>query len=132
MEEYHAQQLLQTLPELERCVALNQYWDKGYKKWFTGYLEIAEETNYPLAECQVGYCYLEGIGTDKDIAKGIEYTRRSAVHGDRDAQYNLAILIEEGKVINQSYDDAIRWHIEAAKQDHSLAISHLQELHIKY
>ncbi len=31
------------------------------KKWFEGYLVIAEETSYALAECQVEYAYLEGI-----------------------------------------------------------------------
>ncbi len=119
-------------PELDRCVALNQYWDKDYKKWFTSYLDIAEETNYPLAECQVGYCYLEGIGTDKDIAKGIEYTRRGAIHGDRDAQYNLATLYEEGKGVSKSLEEASKWYIEAAKQEHELAIGKCNELGLKY
>lgn len=87
-------------PELDECVVLNKYWDNDKNKWFEGYLDIADRTNYPLAECQVGWCYLEGIGTSKEINKAIEYTTRGAIHGDRDAQYNLAKLIEEGKVIN--------------------------------
>ncbi len=50
-------------PELSRCYDLDKYWmSKEYKKWFDGYLAIAEETSYALAECQVGFAYLEGVG----------------------------------------------------------------------
>lgn len=37
--------------ELDRCRELNQYWDVNPIKWYEGYLQIAEETHYPLAEC---------------------------------------------------------------------------------
>ena len=39
--------------ELDRCLELDKYWEKDMKKWFEGYLIIAEETSYALAECQV-------------------------------------------------------------------------------
>lgn len=32
--------------------------EKDIKKWFKGYLYIAKQTSYALAECQDGYVYL--------------------------------------------------------------------------
>ena len=55
--------------ELDRCLELNKYWDTDKKKWFEGYYKIANETHYPLSECQLGYCYLEGIGTERIYLK---------------------------------------------------------------
>lgn len=56
--------------ELEQCEALDQYWEKKqFDKFFEEYLKIAEETSYPLAQCQVGFCYLEGIGVERNFEK---------------------------------------------------------------
>ena len=50
--------------EFDICNRLiEKYWEsRQFELCFQGYLKLAEETNYPLAECQVGYFYLEGIG----------------------------------------------------------------------
>lgn len=38
----------------------------------------------------MGFSYLEGIGTEKDLEKALYWTTRSAEHGDRDGECNLA------------------------------------------
>jgi TPR repeat protein len=115
--------------ELDRCRALDVFWEnKEFEKWTQGYIEIADSTEYPLADCQVGYAYLEGIGIKKDLEKGLFYTRRAADHGDRDAQYNLGCLYEEGTVTEKDLGKAIYWFDQAAKQDHDLAIRKIQAL----
>lgn len=115
--------------ELDRCHTLDVYWEnKEFEKWTKGYIEIADETEYPLADCQVGYAYLEGIGVPKEFEKGLFYTRRAADHGDRDAQYNLGCLYEEGTAVEKNLGKAIYWFDQAAKQDHNLAISKMQKL----
>lgn len=96
--------------------------------WFDGYFQIANETHYPLAECQLGYCYLKGIGTKIDIPKAIYWTELAASHGDRDAQYHIALLIDEGKVKGKNIDDAILWYKKATVQGHDLAIQKYKEL----
>lgn len=50
-------------PELEECNRLIEvYWNtKQYDKCFDGHLALAKQ-GYPLAECQVGYFYLKGLG----------------------------------------------------------------------
>lgn len=65
--------------ELDRCKELNKYWGINDNMWFDGYFQIANETHYPLAECQLGYCYLKGIGTKIDISKAIYWTELAAI-----------------------------------------------------
>ena len=43
------------------CELIEKYFEtKQYKKCFDGHLELSEQW-YPLAECQVGYFYLDGL-----------------------------------------------------------------------
>ena len=87
--------------EFDICNELiEKYWEsKQYDKCFEGHLVLAEQ-GYPLAECQIGYFYYEGLGVEKDLEKALYWTRRAAEHGDRDGQYNLA----------EFYEDAIGWN----------------------
>ena len=71
--------------ELDICNELiEKYFNtQQYEKCFEGHLVLAEQ-GYPLAECQVGYFYYDGLGVEKDLAKAVWWTRRAADHGDRD------------------------------------------------
>ena len=118
-------------PELDRCDELiEKYWDtEEYDKCFAGHLELAEK-GYPLAECQVGYFYYRGLGTEKDLAKALYWTTRAAEHGDRDAQYNLATLYEAGEGTEKNMETARHWYLEAAKQKHREAAAKCRKLGI--
>ena len=85
--------------EFDACNELiERYWKTGqYEQCFRGHLQLAEK-GYPLAECQVGYFYLEGIGVQKNLEKAFYWTERAAQHGDRDAQFNLA-TVYKGNII---------------------------------
>ena len=116
--------------ELDACSALNRYWNsREYDKWFAGHLPLAEQ-GYPLAECQIGYCYQEGLGVEKDLEKALYWTRRAAEHGDWDGQYNLGCFYEEGTGIARDMEQAAHWYREAARQSHDLAIQKCKELNI--
>ena len=117
--------------ELDRCLDLDQYWEKDMNKWFEGYLIIAEETSYALAECQVGYAYLEGIGTEKNLEKALYWTIRSAEHGDRDGQCNLAWIYEEGICGEKDIEKAKFWYKKSALQDHDISIEKCKEYGIE-
>lgn len=80
---------------------------------------------------QLGYCYLEGIGTNKDFDKSLYWTELAAEHGDRDGQYNLALFYEEGKVKGKTIEDAKYWYKKAALQNHDLSINKLKELKVE-
>ena len=119
--------------ELDLCNALMaKHWDKQeYKECFEGHLALAEQ-GYPLAECQVGYFYLEGLGTEKDLQKALYWTRRAADHGDRDAQCNLGWMYEEGLGVEPDRKTAAEWYCLAARQDHDLAMEKCKEWKIEW
>lgn len=88
------------------------------------------QQGYPLAECQIGYFYYEGLGVEKDIAKAVYWTRRAADHGDRDGQCNLAWFHEDGIGVERDVEQAMFWYRKAALQGHGLAIERCRELGI--
>jgi len=118
-------------PELDRCNELiEKYWKtEQYEKCFSGYLPIAEQ-GYPLAECQIGYFYLEGRGVEKDLEKSFYWTERAAGHGDWDGQFNLACFYEEGIAVLADLEKARHWYRQAALQGHDLALKRCAELGI--
>ena len=116
-------------PEYEECNRLiTVYFNaKQYEKCFQGHLALAEQ-GYPLAECQVGYFYYEGLGVEKDLAKALYWTKQAAEHGDRDGQYNLAWFYEEGIGVGRDLGQAEYWYRQAAWQGHDLALGKCREM----
>lgn len=117
--------------ELDICKELiEKYFEtKQYGKCFEGHLELANK-EYPLAECQVGYFYLEGLGVEKDVLKAFYWTERAANHGDRDGQYNLAWFYEEGIGIEINIEKAKYWYKKSALQGHNLSIEKCKKINI--
>lgn len=114
---------------LEQCNALiaNEFAAGDYAACFQGHLALAE-TGYPLAECQVGYFYLQGLGVPKDLARAVYWTKRAAVHGDRDAQYNLGEFYEHGTGVQPDMAQAAHWYRLAAKAGSREALQRCQTL----
>ena len=103
-------QYYQPCKELDICNELiEKHWNtQQYDKCFEGHLALAEQ-GYPLAECQVGFFYLEGLGVEKDLVKALYWTERSAQHGDRDGQCNLAWIYEEGFGVEKDLEKVKYW-----------------------
>ena len=116
-------------PELDACNRLiRDYFEtKQYDKCFQGHLPLAEK-GYPLAECQIGYFYFEGLGVEKDPERAFFWTRRAAEHGDRDAQYNLACFLEAGVGCSVDREKARSWLQKAAEQGQALAIEKCNDI----
>lgn len=119
-------------PEFDRCNELIwKYWEsKQYDMCFSGHMELAEK-GYPLAECQIGYFYLEGLGVQKDLEKAFYWTERAANHGDRDGQYNLGLFCEEGIGVERDLEKAKIWYKAAAQQGQDLAINKCREYQVQ-
>ena len=118
--------------ELDICNALieNYYNTHQYDKCFEGHLTLAQQ-GYPLAECQVGYFYAEGLGVEKDQDKALYWTRRSAEHGNRDAQCNLAYFYEHSFGVDKDMEQAIFWYRQAARQGKAYAMQRCNDLTIE-
>ncbi len=117
--------------ELDTCNELiEKYWKtQQYEKCFSGHLSLAEH-GYPLAECQVGYFYMEGCGVEKDLEKALYWTERAARHGDWDGQCNLAWFYETGTGVPADLEKAKHWYQQAALQGHEIAHKKCVELGI--
>lgn len=116
--------------EFDECNELIEkyFLTERYQECFEGHLKVAE-TGYPLAECQVGYFYYEGLGVEKDLEKSFYWTKRAAEHGDRDAQYNLAVwFYEPGVVVEKNKEKAMEWYAKAATNGHTGAIEKCRAL----
>ena len=55
----------------------------------------AAEQGLPCAQCNLGECYMKGIGVKKDLVKAIEWYTKAAEQGDARAQNNLALCLKE-------------------------------------
>ena len=120
--------------ELSECDRLiEEYFLKGQcEECFKGHLRLAEK-GYPLAECQTGYFYHEGLGVEKDLEKSFYYTERAARHGDRDAQFNLANwFYEPGVIVENNIEEAHAWYKKAAMQGQSNAMEYCKSHGIAY
>ncbi len=117
--------------ELDRCNELIETYfnTQQYAQCFAGHLALAEQ-GYPLAECQVGYFYYEGLGVEKNLERAHAWTRRAADHGDRDAQCNLAWFYEDAIGVERDPEQAVFWYRKAALQGHDLAIEKCRALGI--
>ena len=115
--------------ELDICNELIQKYFNAeqYEKCFEGHLALAER-GYPLAECQVGYFYYEGLGVEADLAQALYWTKKAAEHGDRDGQCNLAWFYEEAIGVSKDMEKAKYWYRQAALQGHDMAIEKCKEL----
>lgn len=119
--------------EFDECNELiDKYYLKGqYRECFEGHLRLAEQ-GYPLAECQIGYFYYQGLGVDRDLERSFYWTKRAAEHGDRDAQYNLAELFYgPGVAAGRDPEAAKAWYRKAALQGHPAAAEKCREMGVK-
>lgn len=120
--------------EFDACNELIQtYFLTGrYQECFEGHLKLAE-AGYPLAECQVGYFYYEGLGVERDPERAFYWTKRAAEHGDWDAQNNLAELFyEPGLVVERDLEKAGEWYAKAAAAGHPGAAEKCRAMGVRY
>ena len=127
-----SEQYYQPCPELTECSRLIEtYFNTGqYERCFRGHLALAQK-GYPLAECQVGYFYYEGLGVEPDVEQAFFWTERAARHGDRDGQYNLGWFYEEGVGRPADREQACEWFRKAALQRHELALEKCRQYGIR-
>lgn len=82
--------------------------ENGAIEWF---IEKAEE-GVPQIQAQLGYCYTNGIGVEKDENKGLHWTRQSAEKGNARGQCNLGVYFEE----MNDMEKAVEYYTKSANQ----------------
>ncbi len=80
------------------------------------YFQLAAQQNYAPAPCNLGVCYIEGIGIAKDEKKAVEYYHLAAQQNYNDAQNALGRCYANGIGIPKDDKKALEYYHLAAKQ----------------
>lgn len=68
------------------------------------------------AQFELAEAYFEGNGIPKDMAKGIDWLRKSASQGYAGAQVTLGYLYQNGVQVAKDPHEAAKWYRKAARQ----------------
>ena len=98
-----------------------------YKLAFPGLATLAEQGDSD-AQRYLGCCYEYGDGVTKDLAKAVEWYRKSAEQGNADAQCNLGYCYEKGRGVTKNIKTALQWYRKAAAQGNDRAKNNLKRL----
>ena len=101
---------------------INRY-NGFYADAFDAFLKLAEK-GHVRSQMYVGEAYAQGRGVEQDFEKAIEWYEPAAEHGDRDAQYNLAVCYQKNHA-KQNHDKAVEWYIKLANEGNLKAQSNL-------
>ena len=69
---------------------------RQHQKAFLLFMQ-ASERGHPLAQFNLGLCYENGKGVEKDLTKAVECYKNATAQGQAGAMYNLALLYMEGE-----------------------------------
>lgn len=70
-----------------------------------------------VAQHNMGGCYMEGVGVNKDPSKAAYWFRKAAENGFVDAQDNLGLMYLKGEGVEQNDEEAISWFLLAASSN---------------
>lgn len=73
------------------------------------------------AEYNVGVCYFNGEGVEKDVAKAFEFFSKAAAQGDAQAEFAVGVCYEHGKGVEEDAAKAFEWYSKVAAQGHAQA-----------
>lgn len=106
--------------------------EKNYEKALE-YFEKSAQSGDLTSTYYSGKYYLEGIGTETDYAKALEYLTSAAesekvVPGVADSRYKLASMYEEGLGVEADKEKAEYWYRSAAEEGNEDAAEALKRL----
>ena len=67
------------------------------------------------AQFNLGICYFNGEGVEKDLEQAVNWFRKAAQQGSPEAQFNLAVCYNKGRGVAKDSKQAIAWFQKAAE-----------------
>ncbi|MDB9939001.1 sel1 repeat family protein [Candidatus Thioglobus sp.] len=100
--------------------------NKDYKKAFVLLKKAASRIlggapNQAQSQCFLGIMFINAQGTEQNNEEGIVWLKRSAAHGNSDAEATLGMAYKEGIVVEKNFDEAYSWLLKAANNNHAKA-----------
>ena len=84
-------------------------------------LEIMARLGNAEAQYDLGACYYDGFGVERDKTEGVKWIRKAAEQENACAQRVLGVLYLEGDVVEQDYVEGVKWIRKAAEQGDAVA-----------
>ena len=87
------------------------------KKITTFWVEIvkkAAEKGEASAMFNLGLCYKNGIGVEKNLMEAVKWFKKAAEKGEASAMYNLGLCYHYGKGVRKNKMEAVKWYRQAA------------------
>jgi TPR repeat protein len=87
--------------------------------------ELAAEQGCAPAQFNLGICYYNGNGIEKNFKEAVKWYRMAAEQGYAPAQCNLGTCYYEGDGVVKNFKEAVKWYRIAAEEGYSPAQSNL-------
>ena len=94
------------------CVHAQQ--SEALRKQFQHY-QVGAEQGQAIAQFNLGLCYHEGRGVEKDLSEAVKWFRKAAEQNDAKAQYNLGVCYDKGRGVEKDGTEAVKWFCKAAE-----------------
>jgi TPR repeat protein len=75
---------------------------------------MAADQGFAVAQYNLGVCYYQGTGVEKDEVEGVKWYRKAADQGFAGAQHNLGLIYAHGKGVKQDGVEAYMWALLAS------------------
>lgn len=99
--------------------------DAGRNDEALAWMRLAAAQGEPFLQCWLGDFYR----MNEQRAEAMHWYRQAALQDDKEGQFKLATMFEEGEGITQDDDQAAFWYLKAARQGHAEAQWQLSQLH---
>ena len=101
--------------------------EEGNEKMAFTAFGMANELGNVDAKCELGICYLDGLGAEKDEIEAFELFNDAASFEHAVAQFMLGSCYENGRGTEKNEEKAISWYEKSARQGNEQAIVWLRE-----
>lgn len=114
-------------PRIDRSTRARAYHTRGILHYLDGHWVSASQdyrralefdSDLAMAQSALAWLHLHGLGVRRDPQRALELYERAARNGHTEAQFNLGLLLTQGKVADPDPERALQWFEAAAGQGH--------------
>lgn len=105
------------------------FWNRGEFDDAIFWYQKAAEKNFVRAYYNLGICFQEGTGKEKNNELAFQWFEKAAEEGDSDAQYNLGLYYQQGIGVEVDKEKGKAWLQKAAIQGHAQSINRIGDMY---